>query len=61
MQRRKTTDSDSDTFSVFRLLDAKIPASTEYCAKRSAGQNHGSDEDKLTVNNQLSTKNYFSA
>src|SRR5438093_12891921 len=37
--------TDSGTFSVLRLLDAEIPASTEYCAKRSAGRNHGSDRD----------------
>jgi hypothetical protein len=53
--------TDSDTFSVFRSLDAKIPASTEYCANRSAGRNDGSHQDELTINNQLSTKNYFSA
>jgi hypothetical protein len=51
--------TDSGTFSVLRSLDAEIPASTEYCAKRSAGRDHESNEDKLTINNQLSTKNYF--
>src|SRR5262249_45716763 len=35
--------TDSGTFSVLPSLDAEIPASTEYCAKRSAGRNHGSD------------------
>ncbi len=51
--------TDSGIFSVLRSLDAEIPASTEYCAKRSAGRNHGSDQAKLTINNQLSTENYF--
>jgi hypothetical protein len=51
--------TDSETFLVFRSLDAKIPASTEYCAKRSAGRNHASNQDKLTINNNSQLRIIF--